>query len=125
MSTNNDKVPVAVLTQLKTLIVEDDTLVGMGLRAQLEKLGHKVVGQASTGDEATKLFHEFAPELVLMDIRLDQTDGIQLAGQLLQKRRVPMIIVSAYSDKELIDRASAVGVFGYLVKPVSSEALAA
>lgn len=111
--------------QLRVLIVEDDTLVGMGLRAQLEKIGHKVIGQASDGEEATKLFREGNPELVLMDIRLDQTDGIELAGQLLAERRVPMIIISAYSDKELIDRAAAAGVFGYLVKPVNGEALAA
>ncbi len=110
---------------LRALIVEDDTLVGMGLRAQLEKLGHKVIGQAADGEEARRFFREMRPELVLMDIRLDQTDGIELAGQLLAERRVPMIIVSAYSDEELINRAAAAGVFGYLVKPVSAEALAA
>ena len=110
---------------LRALIVEDDTLVGMGLRAQLEKLGHEVLGQAANGEEARRFFAEGKPDLVLMDIRLDQTDGIELAGQLLAERRVPIIIVSAYSDKELIDRAAAAGVFGYLVKPVSPEALAA
>lgn len=121
----NGQVPPQAVPHLRALIVEDDTLVGMGLRSQLEKLGHKVIGQAADGAEATKLFREEAPELVLMDIRLDQTDGIELAGQLLAERRVPMIIVSAYSDKELIDRAAAAGVFGYLVKPVAVEALAA
>jgi response regulator NasT len=111
--------------KLRALIVEDDTLVGMGLRSQLEKLGHKVVAQAADAEEATRYFREFKPELVLMDICLDQTDGIELAGQLLAERRVPMIIVSAYSDQELIDRAARTGVFGYLVKPVSAESLAA
>lgn len=110
---------------LRALIVEDDTLVGMGLRSQLEKLGHKVIAQAANGEEARRFFAEGQPELVLMDIRLDQTDGIELSGQLLAERRVPIIIISAYSDKELIDRAAAAGVFGYLVKPVSAEALAA
>ena len=61
---------------LRALIVEDDTLVGMGLRAHLEQLGHKVIGQAADADEATKLFREGEPELVLMDIRLDETDTI-------------------------------------------------
>ena len=115
----------ATQTALRALIVEDDTLVGMGLRAHLEKLGHQVVGQAADGEEAHKFFVEAKPNLVLMDIRLDRTDGIELAGKLLAERAVPMIIVSAYSDKELIDRAAASGVFGYLVKPVSAEALAA
>jgi two-component system, response regulator PdtaR len=111
--------------KLRALIVEDDTLVGMGLRSQLEKLGHKVIAQAADAEEATRFFREGKPDLVLMDIRLDQTDGIELAGQLLAERRVPMVIVSAYSDHELIERAAATGVFGYLVKPVSAESLAA
>ena len=107
------------------MIVEDDTLVGMGLRAQLEKLGHIVVGQAANGPEAQALYREQQPDIVLMDIRLDDTDGITLAGQLLAERRCPMIILSAYSDKELIDRAGAAGVFGYLIKPANAEALQA
>ena len=111
--------------KLSVLIVDDDTLVGMGIKAQLEKLGHRVIAQAGDGEEATRLFRDEKPELVLMDIRLDHTDGIELAKQLLAERRIPMIIVSAYSDNELIERASAAGVFGYLVKPVSSESLAA
>jgi response regulator NasT len=110
---------------LRALIVEDDTLVGMGLRSQLESLGHKVIAQAANAEEATRFFREGKPELVLMDIRLDNSDGIDLARDLLKERRVPMIIVSAYSDQELIDRAASVGVFGYLVKPVTVETLAA
>jgi AmiR/NasT family two-component response regulator len=109
----------------RVMIVEDDTLVGIGLKAQLDRLGHDVVGQASTAPEAMTMFRDRQPDIVLMDIRLDGTDGIDLAGQLLAIRRVPMIIVSAFSDKGKIDRASDVGVFGYLIKPVSGESLAA
>jgi len=109
----------------KVLIVEDNTLVGMGLRSQLERLGYVVVGQAATAREAEELYRDHQPDLVLMDIRLDGDDGIELAGQLLKVRRCPMIIVSAYSDAELIARASAAGVFGYLIKPVSAESLQA
>lgn len=109
----------------RVLIVEDDTLVGLGLRAQLERLGYEVVGQAANADEATQMFHEKSPELVLLDIRLDDTDGIDLAGRLMQVRRCPMLIVSAYSDPELIKRAASAGVFGYLIKPVSTESLQA
>ena len=109
----------------RVLVVEDDTLVGMGLRAQLEKLGHSVVGQAANSAEAQALYREKQPDIVLMDIRLDDTDGITLAGQLLNERRCPMIILSAYGDKELVERASNTGVFGYLIKPVTPEGLAA
>jgi response regulator NasT len=110
---------------LRVLIIEDDTLVGMGLKAQLEKNGHTVVGQATNAAEAVSLFQSGQPDLVLVDIRLNGGDGIELAEQLLQQRRCPMIIVSAYSDSELIVRAGAVGVFGYLIKPISDKALEA
>jgi two-component system, response regulator PdtaR len=110
---------------LRVLIVEDDTLVGLGLKAQLQRLGHQIAGQASSAAEARNLFSTQQPDLVLVDIRLDKDDGISLAEELLKQRRSPMIMVSAYSDKELIDRAGKAGVFGYLVKPVSEPSLAA
>lgn len=109
----------------RILIIEDDTLVGIGLRSQLEKLGHEVVGQASGGPDAKALYRDTKPEVVLMDIRLDGTDGITLAIELLAERPCPMVILSAYGDKELIERASAAGVFGYLIKPVTAEGLQA
>lgn len=109
----------------RVLIVEDDTLVGLGLKANLERLGHDVVGQAATAEEALRLFREHKPTLVLLDIRLNGDDGLSLAGQLLKEQRVPTIVVSAYSDPELVRRAGSAGVFGYLIKPVSGEALAA
>ena len=110
---------------LRVMIVEDDTLVGMGLESQVERLGHRLVGRAADVGEAAKLYRAQKPDLVLMDIRLDDTDGLELAAELMAMRRVPMIIVSAYSDTELIRRAGEVGVFGYLIKPVTIESLAA
>jgi response regulator NasT len=112
-------------TKPTVLIVEDDMLVGMGLKANLERLGHRVVGQASTAIEAMALYQEQVPDVVLLDIRLNGDDGIEVARQLLRERRCPMVIVSAYSDRELIERASAAGVYGYLIKPVNGEALQA
>jgi response regulator NasT len=112
----------------RVLIVEDDTLVGLGLKANLERLGHVVVGQAATASEATAMFRERLPDIVLMDIRLDGVDGvdgIELATRLLKERPCPMIVLSAYSDRELVDRAADAGVFGYLIKPVSGEGLQA
>jgi response regulator NasT len=111
--------------KLRVLIVEDDTLVGMGVRSQLEKLGHQVIGHASTAAEAKAIYCEHQPDIVLMDIRLDGIDGIALAAELLGERRCPMVILSAYGDKELVERAGAAGVFGYLIKPVTIEGLQA
>ena len=111
--------------RLRALIVEDDTLVGLGLRAQLEQLGHSVLGQAGTAAEAVEVFAKQRPDVVLLDIRLDGTDGLTLATQLLAIRACPMVVISAFSDPELVERAAGVGVFGYLIKPVRTEALAA
>src|SRR5688572_24680004 len=110
---------------LRVLIVEDDTLVGIGLKGQLEKLGHSVVGQAAAALEAKAMFERDQPDLVLLDIRLNDADGIDLASELLAARRCPMIIISAYSERSLIERASAAGVFGYLIKPVNEKGLEA
>ena len=110
---------------LRVAIVEDDTFVGMGLTTQLQKLGHHVVGQAADAREARQLFRAQRPDLVLMDIRLAGDDGLTLAQELLSERRVPMIVVSAYSDAALIERAGAIGIYGYLVKPIDDRGLAA
>jgi response regulator NasT len=112
-------------TPLRVLIVEDETMVGMGLRAQLGKLGHTVVGHAANAPEARATYKDKQPDLVFMDIRLGDADGLELARELLKERRCPMIVLSAFSDQELINRAGEVGVFGYLIKPASPEALSA
>ena len=113
------------ITSRNVLIIEDDTLVGLGLKTQLEKLGHHVAGQAANAVEAHKLFREHHPNLLLVDIRLEDIDGLTLVTELLKERRVASIVVSAYSDRDLVQRAGEAQVFGYLVKPVSTEALAA
>jgi two-component system, response regulator PdtaR len=123
---NELKEPAAVApAALRCLIVEDDTYVVMGLRAQMEMLGHVVVGDASTAAQAEKLYEQYQPDVVLMDIHLDASDGIELSARLLAARPCPIVILSAYGDKELVDRAAAAGVFGYLIKPVGVESLAA
>ena len=65
------------------------------------------------------MYRDEKPDLVLMDIRLGEADGIDLAAELLKERRCPMVILSAYSDQELIRRAGEAGVFGYLIKPAT------
>jgi two-component system, response regulator PdtaR len=130
------KPPVAVETPAKSpdpapppsyrcMIVEDETLVGLGLQSELQKLGHVVVGHAANAREAEALFRSEQPDLVLTDIRLGNDDGVELAETLLKIRACPIVVISAYGERELVERASLAGVFGYLVKPVSGTALAA
>jgi len=114
-------------TGRKVLIIEDETLVGLALRSSLERLGHTVVAQVADAAQAQALYLQLVPDLVLVDVRLGagKIDGIELASRLMQLRRVPMIVLSAYSEPALHTRASDAGVFGYLVKPASPESLAA
>jgi len=111
-------------TPLRCLIVEDETLVAMGLHAHLQRLGHVVVAQASNASEAETLYRQQEPDLVLMDIRLNKDDGIAVATRLLQQRPCPIIIISAFDDQALVKRASDAGVFGYLTKPITPRVLA-
>jgi two-component system, response regulator PdtaR len=118
--------PVNTVTnKLRVMIVEDETLVGMGLKKDLERLGHTVLAHAANADEARAEYKAKQPDLVMMDIRLGTADGIELAAELLKERRCPMVILSAYSEQRLIERAGAAGVFGYLIKPASVESLQA
>jgi response regulator NasT len=111
--------------RLKILIVEDETLVGMGLQDQLTRLGHDVVAQAASASEALEQFRLRQPDVVLVDVRLNGGDGVELVNECQKIRRVPMIVISAYSDADLLRRAGEAGVFGYLVKPVEQGQLAA
>jgi response regulator NasT len=111
--------------KLVVLIVEDESTLGMGLRQKLETLGHTVLEQASTAERAKAFYREHRPDLVLLDIRLDGADGIDLASELLAERRCAMIILTSHGQQELVTRAAGAGVFGYVLKPVSLEALRA
>lgn len=117
--------PAPRLTPRRALIIEDETLPGFQIRSALEKLGHTVIGQASDSQEAAAMYRDHQADLVLVDIRLGPEDGIDLAAKLLAQRRCPMVIVSAFSDETLHVRAAAAGAFGYLIKPVTKDALAA
>lgn len=120
-----DATPSPTPPPLKILIVEDETMVGIDLQDQLAAMGHEVVGQAATAMDALAQFREKQPDVVLMDVRLDGVDGIDLAVECMKIRRVPMIVVSAFSNPDQVRRAGEAGVFGYLVKPVQQNQLAA
>jgi response regulator NasT len=111
--------------RLRILIVEDEALVGIGLKEQLSRLGHEVIGQAASAAEGLQKFRDLAPDILLLDVHLDGGDGIELARECQKIRRVPMVVISAYTDPELIRRAADAGVFGYLMKPVEQGQLAA
>ena len=113
------------MSKLKILIAEDEYLVLMGLKRNLKELGHEIVAEAMDGKEAIKLAKEKSPDLIIADINMPEVDGIEAVKKINKNRVIPSIIVTGYSDNELIEKASKVGVFAYLVKPVGIEELKA
>ena len=102
---------------MRVLIAEDETIIRLDLRALLERAGHEVVGEARDGDEAIALAERLSPDLIVMDVKMPRLDGIDAARRILANRPVPIVMLTAYAQAELIERAAEAGAFGYLVKP--------
>jgi response regulator NasT len=102
---------------MKILIAEDETLIRLDLKTMLEAKGFDVVGEALDGAQAVELSREVEPELAIMDVRMPRLDGIEAARTILAERPMPIVMLTAYGQDELVTRAAEVGVFGYLVKP--------
>jgi response regulator NasT len=106
------------------LIAEDEPVVAQGLRAQLEELGHSVVGIAYDGRDAVAKAESLAPSFVVLDIKMPRLDGLEATRQIMAHRPVPIVLITAHSDPDLIQLAMTAGVMGYLVKPVDRKDLA-
>jgi response regulator NasT len=102
---------------MRILIAEDETIIRLDLRTLLEKAGFEVVAEARDGEEAVELARSEQPELALLDVKMPNLDGIEAARRILDERPIPIVMVTAYGEQELVARAVEVGVFGYLVKP--------
>ncbi len=102
---------------MRILIAEDETIIRLDLRALLEKAGLEVCAEARDGHEAVELARSEAPDLAIMDVKMPRLDGIEAARRILDDRPIPIVMLTAYGQDELVSRAVEVGVFGYLVKP--------
>jgi response regulator NasT len=104
-------------TQTRVVIADDESVIRMDLKEMLHNLGYLVVGEAGDGESAVNLARELKPELVIMDIKMPGVDGIKAAEILTEERIAPVLLLTAFSQTELIDGAKAAGVVGYIVKP--------
>lgn len=108
----------------RVLIVEDERIVAMGLRRQLTALGYDVVGQVATGEEAVRVAGELHPDLVLMDVRLEGVmDGVQAAAEIRERFHLPVVYLSAFSNRDILDRAKVTEPCGYILKPYEDREL--
>jgi response regulator NasT len=99
------------------LVAEDEALIRMDLVEMLEEDGYTVVGQAADGAAAVRLAGELRPDLVLLDVRMPVLDGLSAAEQIVAARIAPVVILTAFSQRDLVERAREAGVMAYLVKP--------
>jgi AmiR/NasT family two-component response regulator len=102
---------------MRVLVCEDETIIRLDICQLLETAGHTVVGEARDGAEAVRLAAELTPDIILMDVRMPELDGVEAARQILSDRQVPIVMVTAFAEGDIVQSASEAGAFGYLVKP--------
>ncbi len=102
---------------MRILLAEDETIIRLDLREILERAGFEVCAEARDGEEAVELALIVKPDLAILDVKMPKLDGIDAAKRILGERPIPIVILTAYGQEELVSRAVEAGVFGYLVKP--------
>ncbi|MEV1206404.1 ANTAR domain-containing response regulator [Microbispora rosea] len=104
-------------TQRRVVIAEDEALIRLDLKEMLEEDGYAVVGEAGDGETAVKLAVELRPDLVILDVKMPVLDGISAAERIVSERIAPCLILTAFSQRDLVERARDAGAMAYLVKP--------
>jgi AmiR/NasT family two-component response regulator len=112
------------LERKRVVIADDESIIRMDLREILNDLGYLVVGEAGDGRSAVNLGRELRPDIVIMDIRMPDLDGIEAAKVLTEERIAPVLLLTAFSQQHLVERAKEAGVVGYIVKPFRESDLA-
>ncbi len=105
------------MERTRVVIADDESVIRTDLREMLTNLQYLVVGEAGDGQSAVNLARELKPDVVVMDIKMPDLDGIEAAKMLTQEQIAPVLLLTAYSQRDLVDRAKEAGVVGYLVKP--------
>jgi two-component system, response regulator PdtaR len=103
----------------RVLVAEDEALIRLDLAEMLTEEGYEVVGQAGDGQEAVDLAEDIRPDLVIMDVKMPRRDGIDAAKEIASKRIAPIVILTAFSQRDLVEQARDAGAMAYLVKPFS------
>ena len=102
---------------MRILVAEDETIIRLDLKEILERAGFEVCAEARDGEEAVALAAAERPDLAILDVKMPKLDGIEAARRIMAERSIPIVVLTAYGQDELVSRAVEAGVFGYLVKP--------
>lgn len=103
----------------KILIAEDESIIRMDIKLMLQDQGYEIVGEAGDGDRAIELAFLHKPDLILMDIKMPKINGLQASKIIANQLDLPILIITAYSQKEFVEKAQQDNIVGYLVKPIS------
>jgi AmiR/NasT family two-component response regulator len=110
-------VPPTRTTPLRVLIAEDEAIIRLDLREMLQEDGFEVVGEAADGEQAVALATDLRPDLVICDVKMPRMDGIAAAAHIVGQRIAPVVMLTAFSQRDLIERARDAGAMAYLIKP--------
>ena len=111
------------MKSLKIVLADDESLIRMDIREMLLDAGHEVVGEASNGQEAVELVRALKPDCVIMDVKMPVMDGLKAAEIIGKEELAPVLLLTAYSQEDIVAKAKSAGVIGYLVKPIREEQL--
>jgi AmiR/NasT family two-component response regulator len=106
------------LERTRVIIADDESIIRMDLREMLTNLGYLVVGEAVDGRSAVNLARELKPDVAILDIKMPDMDGIEAARILTEEKIAPAVLLTAYSQRDLVERAKEAGVVGYITKPM-------
>ena len=106
------------MQSLRIVIADNESIIRMDLKEMLEEAGHIIVAEASNGAKAVELVREHQPDLVIMDIKMPEMDGITAAKIISSEKIAPVLLLTAFSQKDIVEKAKDSGVLAYLVKPV-------
>ena len=106
------------MERARVIIADDESLIRMDLREMLTNLGYLVVGEAGDGRSAVNLARELKPDVAVLDIKMPDMDGIEAARILTEEKIAPVVLLTAYSQRDLVERAKEAGVVGYITKPM-------
>lgn len=112
------------MERTRVIIADDESIIRMDVREMLTNLGYLVVGEVGDGRSAVNLARELKPDIVVMDIKMPDMDGIEAAKVLTEEKIAPVLLLTAYSQRDLVERAKEAGVAGYIVKPFQESDLA-
>lgn len=113
----------SIVDKLRVVIADDESIIRLDLKETLQRMGHQVIAEAGDGRTAVELVRRHKPDLVVLDVKMPELDGVDAAKEISREKLAPVLLLTAYSQQDLVQRAMDAGVFAYVVKPFTESDL--